>query len=70
MMKLLLARSSAIMKEHKQDILARMEADKKADQAKAEDDLEKLKEMMKATKENFNVAKQKCDPQSVPSGLT
>jgi hypothetical protein len=43
MMELLLARFNTIMKEHKQDILARKKADRKANQAKAEADREKLK---------------------------
>jgi CHASE3 domain sensor protein len=56
----LLARMNARMKEHKEDILARIEADRKADQeiaeanqAVAEDDRKELKEMMKATKEDI-----------------
>jgi hypothetical protein len=56
MMELLLARFNAIMKEHKQYILVRIEAYRKAEQAKAEGnqakgeaDREELKGMMNAS---------------------
>jgi hypothetical protein len=62
MMELLLATFNASMKEHKQDILARMEADRKAEKEKAEANREELKEMMKAMQEDIKSGQAEMRP--------